>query len=244
MTVNSLESFLDGYIKNLAIKNEPESFSGYSAATLREINRRKNKSELEALESYALTTRPYGRRNEILSSYGLYDSGYKTYYDALKSSELTDALNTAEEKTRASERDAYKSYLDYLTSETKRQNNLTESVTKNLTENRILDPVEIYKYAVLAGMTKDRAEASITKVYNSVKNTVKREIIERIASNEYNTDLAVAYAKSVGLKDADVDEIKKLAEKVTENFRLYPDYNASVEIEDLEDLGNQTNSSH
>ena len=241
--VTSLESFLDGYIKNLAIKNEPESFSTYSAATLREINRRKNQSELEAIENHALTTRPYGRRDEILSSYGLYDSGYKRYYDALKESEKMDAIEAAEEKAMNSERSAYKSYIEYLDSEARKQNELETSVTGHLTETKIVDPVEIYRYAIESGMTKERAEAAITKVYNSVKNTVKRDIIERIASNEYDEELAMAYAKSVGLKDGDLEEIRKLASKIIKNFDFYPETSFD-NIEDIENLGNQTNSSH
>jgi hypothetical protein len=240
--VNSLESFLDAYIKNLAIKNEPESFSAYSSATLHEINKKRRESELKALEDHAFSTRPYGRRDEILSSYGLYDSGYKSYYDALKASEAADAISAAKQKAISSERAAYKGYLDYLESETKRQRELESSVTNQLAESKIIDPIEIYKYAVESGMTKDRAESAITKVYNSVKNTVKRDILERIASNEYDVDLAVAYAKSIGLKDDDIEEIRKLAEKIEDNFSIYTQ--SFDEVDDLESLGNQTNSSH
>lgn len=241
--IKSLESFLDGYIKNLAIKNEPESFSGYSAVALREINRKKNEKELEARERHAMSTRPYGRRDEILSSYGLYDSGYKRYYDALLAEESRDAIEAAEKKATSEEREAYHGYLDYLESEAKRQKSLESTVTGQLARSKIIDPVEIYKYAVEAGMTKDRAEAAITKVYNSVKNTVKRDIIERIASNEYDEELAVAYAKSIGLNDDDLEEIRQMAKRIVDNFRLYPN-NSYDDIEDIENTGNHTNSTH
>ena len=208
----SLESFLDEYIKNKELENQKST--GESALALYKDDAKKALGErLSGIEADYMKALPtYGRTAEQLGSAGLGGSGYSEYLKGLAYLDMQKQKKGAREDYEGALKDAYKSYADYLESSAKRQQSLLSDTVKAITSESILDFDAAYRFAVTRGLSESDAKAAAKTAVDEVSRAVKARVISTIVSEGLTREGAVSYALALGLSSEIAEELGVFAE--------------------------------
>lgn len=220
--------------------NSPKTFLEYVEGRAADYADEAADEQSAALTALGKRTSDYGSTAERLGSVGLGGSGYSDYLKEAARAESDALINEADEWEKGKKAYLKRSYLGYLERYQSKQQTLRTRVIGKLTAAKILDPDEIYSYAVSAGLSAEAAEGIYGSVYDSVARRLKSEILSKVYSEEIDPASAAYYAKSVGLQQKDV---KAIAEAALRFQKDYAEFSESY-YDYLESLAGHTNTNY
>ena len=212
----TLEEFVENYIKNKAKSNTKESYTDWLISNGINAESIYSTSIRDINADYARAKSEYGINAERLGRFGLGTSGYSDYINGKAYSEMqrskADARNDYSE---AAAKNAV-GYQEYLKKYTDKENERYEKIVNEITEKGIIDYSTAYNYAVGAGLGESMATAA-AKTANDISLTkLKKSIINTVLSQQLTASQAKEYALNLGLGETDAEEIAKYASAANE----------------------------
>lgn len=232
-TNTSFKSFVDDYVKKLELDNRKKSFTEYVVGEGEHYNSTAGRAAEELLLKNAAAGMSTGRSAASLRSSGLNGGGYEEYLSKRVRENTKMGLAGIEKARRANEVNERRRYVDYLEGFESKQDSIRRRVTSTLSNQRVIDPVRVYEYAVEAGLDDKNATEATSAVYNAVRNQLKVEILSKINEHYFTPDMAASYARAIGLTEDDVREIKEATARLQLEYATY----GSQYLEYLDKLG-------
>ena len=211
---SSLESFLENYIKNKKLTNSADTIDEYRAKNysdyVGDYSRALEKAYLEARKADA----DHGNHAERIFSSGLKGSGYAERQKDLSLGKYESRVSELLAKKGKTDEEVRLGYARYLEGYEKNQNALMKTVRNELTKNRIADRERAYEYALMSGLSESRAREVSLGMYSVLRDTLVRELLDRVITYRLDAAGAAELARQYGLDDADTDYIRKEAERL------------------------------
>ncbi len=155
----------------------------------------------------------YGSRAESLASSGLSKSGYSDYLSAKAYEVLQRERKDASLEYRRNERQNKTNYASYVSALEDAESKLFTSVGNDIVKKRILGYSDAYDYAVDAGLSESLAEKVASSATKTVLADIKTEIGKLIINKKLSQSETKAYARFMGLSEADANELGEFAKK-------------------------------
>ncbi|MBR7116665.1 MAG: hypothetical protein IKC87_03055 [Clostridia bacterium] len=220
-TDTSFKGFVDDYVKKLELGNRKKTFTEYVVGEGEHYNSTAGRAAEALLLKNAAAGMSTGRSAASLRASGLDGGGYEDYLREKVRENARMGLLDIEKTRKANETNERRKYVDYLEGFESKQDNVRRRVTSTLSQQRVIDPVRVYEYAVEAGLDDKNATEAVSAVYNAVRNQLKVEILSKINDHYFTPDMAASYARAIGLTEEDVKEIKKATERLQFEYAMY-----------------------
>ena len=211
---SSLEGFFENYLQNKKLTNSADTIDVYRAKNFSDYagdySRALEKAYVDARKSDAA----YGNHAERIFSSGLTGSGYAERQKDLSLGNYESRLSELLREKGKNDEEVRLGYARYLEGYEKNQNSLMKTVKNELTKNRIINKDKAYEYALMSGLSEDRAREVSLGMYSVLKDALVKELLDKVITYRLDAEGAAELARQYGLDEADTDYIKKEAERL------------------------------
>ena len=211
---SSLEDFIENYLKNKRLTNSADTIDEYRAKNFSDYRGEYARGMERAYAEKRKSEAGYGKNAERIFTSGLARSGYAERQNGIAERGYENRLTELLADKSKNDEAVKQGYSKYLKGYEKNQSSIMKSVRGELAKNRIIDKDTAYEYALMAGLSEDRAKEVSIGMYSALRDTIIAELLDRVITYRLDPRGAAELARQYGLDDADTAYVEKEAERL------------------------------
>ena len=203
--------------------NRPKTYAAYLDEALARARETLGEENASAALKQVRSAPGYGTRGESLARAGLDASGYADYLQKEAELDYGRARAKAEGRYAEAVTQGEAEYEKYLARHEASEDEILRQAIRRMTTDRIEGYDEGYRYAVMSGLSRERAElfarmcdAYGTGEFRTLNLTSRVSLLREIMQNGLDYESAYLYARAVGASGATAKRIAEFAAGVKE----------------------------